>query len=167
MDVPQNPLPPDMLRGTQIARWAGLDQESICICGHKFGIHVTFNHYYNVGKRCQYCGCNDFVLMSEDMATSTNKQMEQNGYDLAQKWAKIFVLNENADYQDKVSLGMVFANQQGLNLETGASFVKGFVDGLSADPKARSKHLTMEDKINLLLERELERKLPQPSDAVS
>lgn len=98
------------------------------------------------------------------MATPINKQAEGNGFELAQKYAKVFMIREDAEYADKIALGMFFANSQGLTLETGSAFVKGFIDGLDTTGKARARHMSLEDKIDMLLERELTQKLAKGND---
>lgn len=161
---------PDMLRGTPIDKWTGLTQESVCECGHKFGIHVTYTYRASIRyrKRCQFCACQDFTLnnFSGDYMPDINRKIEQSGFEMAQAWAKVFIVRDNVEYQQKVALGMVFANQQGLNLENGAAFINGFVSGLT-NSEAVAKHMSMEDKINLLLERELERRLDSPKNETS
>lgn len=98
------------------------------------------------------------------MANAAQKSAQENGAELARKYAAVFVIRDDATYESKVQLGMMFAGQQGLTLENGAAFVQGFVEGISSGGRKSSKNLSLEDKIDLLLSQELDKRLGSGPD---
>ena len=99
------------------------------------------------------------------MATTAIKSAEDNGKELGRKFASVFVVRDDAEYQAKVELGMYFATQQGLDLQAGAAYVNGFVYGISGNGR-KTVEMTLEEKVDVLLKREIERRLPRgPADS--
>jgi len=98
------------------------------------------------------------------MASAAEKAAENNGFEQGRKLAAVFATRGDATYQAKVELGMDYATREGLSLQSGAAFVTGFVNGLDGGGKRSAHTLTLEEKIDMVLERELDKRLSSGDD---
>lgn len=85
------------------------------------------------------------------------RQAEQAGFNLGHLYAAIFSVREDASVDDINAMGMLFAGQHTdtRGVENGVAFVRGFTRAISGKA-ARAASMTLEDKIDMLLSRQLE-----------
>lgn len=172
----------DSQRGSPLEPYGQFKADDFCQCSHKWAHHRKLVVMGRAVTECTMCPCQEFIVsmnladlygatprrQSEDerltMANAAQKAAEQNGTELARKYAGVFVIRAEATYEAKVELGMYFAGREQLTLENGAAFVTGFVNGLGNGGKRSTRSLSLEEKIDILLEREVDNRLGSGDD---